>query len=441
MNIRHRTFFTIALAAIIVWVTACDNGVSGTTVPGDKTKHIHRWGAWTSTGIEGTEERICKSNDTHRETRLTGTERFIFEPAGSAAYRIRKNRGHGGVKSGAVIIPDYYRPNAAATFLPVTEIGAMTDIYTTGAFVDGYEITAVYIPAHVTVIGVWAFGHCHALETVTIPEDSHLGKIGAEAFYKTKITGITIPVGVTEIGGDAFSLCYDLASLIIAQDSRLEKIGRSAFLDTAITGIVIPAGVTEISNDTFRNCKSLASVTFAEDNLLTRIGNLAFEATAITSIVIPASVTVIDDRAFELCAGLKTVTFAQDSLLTRIGNDAFYKCTALTGIIIPAGVTYLGNSALEHCDDIETIIFQGESLLESIGSRAFYSNTKVNSIIIPEGVMSLGFNAFDGWTSSQTIYFKCFAYEQEANDACNDTNYWKSGCNAKIKYWNGYEYH
>ena len=440
MNCFLKHWGVIVFAAVIVLVTACDNDIPETTGSGRKPAHIHSWGAWTPTGIEGTEERMCFTNNAHHETRLTGTERFIFEPIGSTAYRIRKNTRPGGVKSGAVIIPDYYRPNAAATFLHVTEIGSAADDYSTGAFVNDYEITAVYIPAHVTLIGVWAFGHCHRLETVTIPEDSHLGKIGDDAFYNTIITGIAIPAGVTEIGSSAFDHCFDLASLTIAQDSRLEKIGRNAFCHTAITGIVIPAGVTEISHDAFRDCKSLASVTFAQDSRLERIGRDAFEATAITGIVIPAGVTVIDERAFELCAGLKTVTFAEGSLLEKIGREAFYKCTALTGIIIPAGVTDLDHFAFDHCYDLETVIFEGDSLLEKIGSHAFDGAAKVVSIIIPEGVTYLGYNVFDGWTLAQTIYFKGFAYEQEANDACNDTNFWKEGCNAKIKYWNGSAY-
>jgi hypothetical protein len=426
-----------AIAVIAFCAAGCDDGLESTPAT-PSNRHVHKWGSWTVTETEGTEERFCTIDNTHRETRLTGTERFTFEPIGNIAYRVKG----GLLTDGEVIIPDFYRPNKSYPFLHVTEIGGISDDYFHSAFEHYYFMTSVYIPASVTTIGTWAFGHCTELATVTITEDSHLAIIGAEAFYDCySLTGITIPAGVMEIGNDAFKDCFNLTTLTIAEDSRLARIGRSAFLDCEnIISIAIPVGVTEIGSDAFRGCTKLAEITFAEYSRLTRIGSDAFDGTAITGMAIPVGVTEIGARAFEHCAKLTTVTFAAGIQLVSIGNDAFYK-SGLKSIIIPASVTEIGMSAFEHCDDLETVTFEEDSQIDRIATRLFYSTTKVERVIIPASVKHLGSDIFANWTPAQTVYFAGFSSKARANAACGDNNdYWYEWSGATIKYWDGHNW-
>jgi len=312
--------------------------------------HTHQWGAWSATILPGTEMRVCGTDSSHIEHRLTGTDRFSFEPASVTSYRVRQ----GTVTSGEVYIPAYYRPDAASGFLPVTEIGSASD--SDGAFEDCTNLTAVHIPETVAVIGGYAFYFCISL------------------------TSITIPASVTSIGGDAFSSCTSLTSITFAAGSRLETIGDSAFYYCdSLTGITIPASVTSIGSDAFYRCDSLTSVTFAAGSQLQSIGSYAFrDCTSLTSITIPASVTSIGSYAFRDCTSLTSITFAAGSQLQTIGNWAFYSCDSLTGITIPAGVT-------------------------SIGTSAFYGCSSLTSITIPAGVTSIGTNAFYGCSNLASI--------------------------------------
>ena len=131
--------------------------------------HTHDWGEWTPTIIPGTETRVCRTDPSHIEHRLTGTDRFSFEQATSTSLSVSQ----GTLTSGEIYIPAYYRPNTDSIWFPVTEIGNEAFINT--------AITKVHIPDGVTSIGYLAFSNC------------------------TSLTGIEIPAGVTSIGDSAFS--------------------------------------------------------------------------------------------------------------------------------------------------------------------------------------------------------------------------------------------
>ena len=75
-------------------------------------------------------------------------------------------------------------------------------------YVDGEEITKVFIPDSVTSIGDYAFSDCSGLTSVSIPNS--VTSIGEEAFYGcSALTSVTIPNSVTYIG-NAFGECEQL---------------------------------------------------------------------------------------------------------------------------------------------------------------------------------------------------------------------------------------
>ncbi|WP_044329502.1 leucine-rich repeat domain-containing protein, partial [Metamycoplasma hominis] len=66
-------------------------------------------------------------------------------------------------------------------------------------------------------IGERAFSGCENLKEVIL--NKGLEKIGARAFYDTKIEFITIPGSVKEIGESAFFGCWNLKKVIYKGDA------------------------------------------------------------------------------------------------------------------------------------------------------------------------------------------------------------------------------
>ena len=112
--------------------------------------------------------------------------------------------------------------------------------------------------APVTSIGMYAFGLCTSLTSVTIGDS--VTEIGFGAFYEcSSLTSITIPNSVTEIGMYAFYDCDSLTSVTIGDS--VTEIGFGAFWDCdSLTSVTIPDSVTSIGEDAFYECSSLTSV-------------------------------------------------------------------------------------------------------------------------------------------------------------------------------------
>jgi uncharacterized repeat protein (TIGR02543 family) len=163
------------------------------------TAHSHQWGEWTATTITGTEQRICATDQSHIEHRLTGTDRFTFASASDTSYRVSK----GTATTGELRIPAYYRQDADSGYLPVTVISSGIDgnVNNNNAF-GGTSITAVRIPDTVTSIATYAFLNCTSLTSVTIGASVTI--IRQDAFAGcTKLTSITIPA-ITSIRFNVF---------------------------------------------------------------------------------------------------------------------------------------------------------------------------------------------------------------------------------------------
>lgn len=169
-------------------------------------------------------------------------------------------------------------------------------------YINGEEVTDLFIPNSVTSIGKFTFTYCSGLISVTIPNS------------------------VTSIGSSAFEGCYDLTTVIIP--NSVTSIGERAFsYCSGLTSINIPNSVTEIGNSAFWNCTGLTSITIP--NSMTEISKSTFNGcSGLTSIIIPNSVTSIGSSAFSGCQSLKDVyCLAENIPSAEINSFSFADAT------------------------------------------------------------------------------------------------------------------
>lgn len=176
------------------------------------------------------------------------------------------------------------------------------------------------IPADVKVIEEYAFCGCDKLEAITVPDS------------------------VTEIGMFAFGSCTSLTSITLSKN--LKMLSDQVFSGcVALERLDIPSGVTEIGYQTFGDCESLAEVLFPET--IKKIDYQAFlGCKALTNIELKDGVEEIESYAFQGCEGLETVTIPPS--VTSIGNNIFSRCK---DTLVIRG--YKGSEAEKYATDQE----------------------------------------------------------------------------------------
>ena len=235
-------------------------------------------------------------------------------------------------------------------------------------------ITVDNVVYNVTSIGDFAFGRCHGLTSIIIPNS--VTSIGHQAFDGCGgLTSITIPNSVTSIGSSAFYNC------------------------TGLTSVTIPNSVTSIGGWAFSECSSLTSVTIP--NSVTSIGGWAFsECIGLTSVTIPNSVTSIGEWAFYGCGGLTSITIPNS--VTSIGERAFYDCTGLTSITIPNSVTYIGSEAFSRCNEIENVYCYAETVPSTKTDAFKEAYIEYTTLHVPESAIN-AYKTTKPWSGFGTI--------------------------------------
>ena len=196
------------------------------------------------------------------------------------------------------------------------------------------------IPNTVTTIADEAFGYCHGLESVNIPNSVKI--IKGDAFISTNLTTVTIPDGVKIIEHGAFGNCYLLKSATIS--NTVTKLSPTSFYGCyRLSRIDVASGNSNYTSD--------AGIVFNKDK--TEIISFPAGKTD-TSYTIPSSVTKIGDNAFYGCDYLKSITIPES--VTSICYEAFENCESLTSIFIPNSVTSIGDYAFDDCYNLASII-------------------------------------------------------------------------------------
>ena len=88
----------------------------------------------------------------------------------------------------------------------------------------GSRLSAITLPASLTVIGSEAFRDAKRLQTIIMPEGSVVNAIGEKAFAGCqKLTSFTVPEGVALLRAGTFDSCFSLRELVIPGSTTVEK--------------------------------------------------------------------------------------------------------------------------------------------------------------------------------------------------------------------------
>ncbi len=323
----------------------------------------------------------------------------------------------------------------------------------TRAFAGNTKLTAITMPASLTVIGDYAFSNCSGLARVEL--GNGLTSIGADAFSNTQLTEIVIPDTVTTLGSRAFANCNSLTSVTIG--SGIETINDYSFqYCDALSTVNLGENVKTIGQSVFYNCTSLKAIELPDG--LTTLGSRTFERSGLESIAIPASLTglsfnafnycksltaftvdpenpdycsdeagvlytkdmktliacpacfsgaysipegvlTVESAAFAYCNGLTDVTFP--STLTKLSNKAFDHCEGLVSVKLPEGITKIENDTFNICKNLKSV--EIPSTVEAIGDYAFDECAALEKLVLPEGLVSIGRYTFEGCAVLESV--------------------------------------
>ena len=383
----------------------------------------------------------------------------------------------------------------------ITSVTMPDSVTTIGqrAFYDCNALKQLTLPENLTDIGAYAFSGCTALQNVTLPEK--LATIAERAFDYTGLTAIHIPASVTMIGQRALSQNYDLLKITVdeantvycAEDNVLYNKEKTTLI-RAGSGLSgdwsIPFGVKTVETMAFWNCWTLETLripatvqsigqidmlggcceklsaivvdaanpvyssldgalcskdgtvlyylpenigTYTVPDSVTRIANGAIQFTTSRqeglNLTLPEALSVIGDYNFTYIKGV--FTFLNPNL--KIGSDWFFECDAEKVVIRgyagstaqalaeeknfafedltinaqfqytvdDTGVTVTGYTGQGGAVEIPSML--GGKLVVAIGDNAFNGNETITSVTMPDSVTYIGDMAFDSCGNLRTV--------------------------------------
>ena len=153
------------------------------------------------------------------------------------------------------------------------------------------DVTEVYLPAGLKMIGKNAFSWCEHLKIINLPENLHMIDDGAFSNCG-KLENIVLPEEMKFIGANAFRACSALKEINLPE--TLYTISRRAFdFCVSLEKVVVPSGIKRLSEGVFSHCEKLRKVTLPDN--LTEICAWAFaECYSLSEINFPSKLKTIN---------------------------------------------------------------------------------------------------------------------------------------------------
>ncbi len=287
------------------------------------------------------------------------------------------------------------------------------------------DVTYIYVPYTVELIGRRAFENYESLETIVFEKSpaaasEGLMEIGRYAFSGAKgLTSVTIPATVGTIEEEAFAFS-GLKDLTFEEGSEAD-IYEQAFTRTPLETINFPEdGQIFIGREAFIYCQSLENLTITG---VSHLGNGAFSDCALKNVQISCALETIGGRAFSRNSDLVSASIKS---VTQIQYGAFSGCVKLDQIDFPEKFVRMGIDAVSRTkwlsDQAEgpvnvpglincLYLYKGTAPADyeipegytRINSGAFAGQGILTSVKIPETVKSIGFEAFLGCSSLEEV--------------------------------------
>ena len=272
-------------------------------------------------------------------------------------------------------------------------------------FLDCVNLRSVTLGDSVQMVNGAAFSGCKVLSSITLPDT--VWYIGNGVFNGTALTALHIPASVTLIGAQLVRNCDALTSLTVAPGNTYYTVignvlysledGKPAILKCApvsapITELVIPDTVYRIDDSALYGNKTLRR------------------------LHISSGVRTINDNAFAYCNALETITM--DEGVETISSGAFSVCSSLTSIQMADSITTLANSAFNTCAHVAQI-----NIPRSITEAYWIPACALTHIYVHENVTLLDISCY-AWDATIYIhgvpgtYAETFAAENGYSFVC-----------------------
>lgn len=300
------------------------------------------------------------------------------------------------------------------------------------SFYHCMNLQNILFPTSLEEICEGAFYGCCKLESIDIPSDSKLIKIGPKAFkYCRQLEGFRSPPLLQYIGDNAFQYCTKL----YFTRTNVCKIGNHAFKDTNHNLFIrdSPIGKFNIIGDEYiaynnkyiinnNNGSYFMNRVFFKGTprkkyfFLRRgieiIANNCFSYSKLVYITIPASVKIISRNAFGMCTYLKKITFSGNSKLIEIQNKAFFYCCHMKKFVFPKSLQIIRSDAFVNCIELEKVVFPFDSQLIRIENA--FLGTRIKYLSLPPSIQEIVDLCFQN-KGLESIYVKNEKYESNSD--------------------------
>lgn len=260
------------------------------------------------------------------------------------------------------------------------------------------------------------FQNCKNLQQVDL---SNMTEIGLLAFNNCALTALSIPASVTIIRAQAFMNCSALKTLEFVAGTQDLVLETEAFIGCGnmdlANGGVLPSRIISIAGRTFQSC-GITKLTLPQNDKLTGVsrkldfngvqtdnmGALGYGAffgcSKLTNLTIPANVTVINEVVFQDC-NLQNVTFKNATKITEIQKYAFTNNQNLTGLFADKhfdNLKTIGEGAFRNCFKLTDADFKNLTKNVTRIERETFRNCHdgLKTIDIHSGITFIGDGAF-----------------------------------------------
>ncbi len=225
-----------------------------------------------------------------------------------------------------------YTGAGGEVFIAKEVSGKKVTVIASEAFYYNRDITSVYLPEYLEIIGARAFSNCRNLTSLVFM--GSVTEIHSEAFAKSGLISMYLPDGIQRIEAGAFS-------------------------GTALTAANIPTTVSYMGSGVFADCTSIIGFTVGGD---------------------PNG----SSTCFKAANGILLTADGKELVQAPLG--------AGTRLSIPEGIETIRSGAVRGSEALKEVVFPAS--LKHIGSYAFYDTTNLQSLTLPEALETIGHSAF-----------------------------------------------